>query len=147
MENDWVQDAFPAAVFPLPFRVLSLICLGILGWATNLHGLHALGLDPIGALNLKVHHSTRMPLPTDRNSGFKHFPHPSSSYVPIYRLFASCSIWCFLLWCIYRYATYENLIYVDVFKYLPAVAILGLLTGLFCPFEVLEAPHRDAFLL
>ena len=34
-----------AASFPLPYRVFVLSGLGILGWATNLHGLHALGID------------------------------------------------------------------------------------------------------
>jgi EXS family len=144
------DDTQSAASFPLPFRVLFLICLGILGWATNLHGLHNLGLDAAGALDLRVHDTisvTRLTLPTNRSPGSKYLSHPSSSYIPVYRLFAFCSIWCFTLWCVYRYATHQNVLLVDIFKYLPAVAALGLLITLFCPFNVLESPHRDALLL
>lgn len=147
MANEWEdEESFAAAIFPLPFRALSLICLGLLAWATNLHILHTLGLDATSALDIRAHDSVRTPLPTSRNSGFRFLPHPSTSYNPIYKLFASCSIWCFFIWCIYRYTTYENLVYVDVFKYLPAVAALGLLIGLVAPFDVLESPYRDALL-
>jgi len=150
MDYDWGEESSPTATFPLPFRVLFLICLGILGWATNLHGLHAFGLDATSALDLRVrdHISTTRPtLSTIRSSGLKYLSHPSSSYGPIYRLFACCSIWCFMMWCIYRYATYQNVLLVDVFKYLPAVAALGLLIVLFYPLDVLESPHREALLM
>lgn len=147
MENVLEEQAFAAAIFPLPFRVLSLICLGILAWATNLHGLHSLGLDATSALDIRAHDSARTPLPTNRNSGFRFLPHPSSTYGPIYKLFAWCSIWCFTFWCIYRFATYQNLAYVDVFKYLPAVAALGLLIGLLAPFDLFELSFRDALLM
>jgi hypothetical protein len=52
-----------------------------------------------------------------------------------------------MMWCIYRYATYQNVLLVDVFKYLPAVAALGLLIVLFYPLDVLESPHREALLM
>ena len=47
--------------FPLPYRVLALGAVGILGWATNLHGLHLLGIDATSALELSTrsaHHSS-----------------------------------------------------------------------------------------
>ena len=42
-----------AASFPLPFRVLVLAGTGILCWATNLHGLHILGIDAAAALDIR----------------------------------------------------------------------------------------------
>lgn len=136
--EDWDQDTFSAAVFPLPFRVLFLICLGILGWATNLHGLHTLGLDATNALEIRIHDS-RIALPTTRS--FR------TSYGPVYRLFAACFIWCLTFWSIYRGVTYQNLLYVDVFKYLPAVAALGILIGLVSPLDILQSSHREAMLV
>ena len=35
--------------FPLPYRVLVLGAVGVLGWATNLHGLTLLGIDAASA--------------------------------------------------------------------------------------------------
>jgi hypothetical protein len=139
--EDWDQDTFSPAVFPLPFRVLFLICLGILGWATNLHGLHTLGLDATNVLEIKAHDFART---TPRNAGFRFL---STSYSPVYRLFAACFIWCLTFWSIYRVVTYRNLLYVDVFKYLPAVAALGVLIGLVCPFDMLQPSYREALLV
>ena len=57
MDHDRVREELAfSAHFPLPFRVLFLGCLGILGWATNLHGLTALGIDAASALELSTHH-------------------------------------------------------------------------------------------
>ena len=42
-----------SASFPLPFRVLSLIGLAILLWATNLHILHLLGINVPKALDFR----------------------------------------------------------------------------------------------
>lgn len=41
-----------SSAFPLPFRVLSLIALAILLWATNVHALALLGIDVSAALDL-----------------------------------------------------------------------------------------------
>jgi hypothetical protein len=147
MDHNYDYEDSSAAVFPLPFRVLFLICLGILGWAMNLHCLHSLDIDATSILDVRLPDHAQNPLPTIRTAGFKHLPHPSTTYSSIYRLFAFYSVWCFALWCLYRFATYQNTLAVDVFKYLPAVAALGLVISLVCPFDILEAPLRDAFIL
>ncbi|KAG2150900.1 EXS family-domain-containing protein [Suillus clintonianus] len=136
-------DAVPLSTsFPLPFRVLFLIGLGILGWATNLHGLHLLGIDAGSALDL---HSGRIFLPTTSSS-----PRPSSSprvaYMPIYRLFAGYTAWCFAGWSFFRLATHSNAMLVDAFKFIPALSSLGVLTTLICPFELCQKRERDLFL-
>ena len=49
--------------FPLPYRVLALGAVGILGWATNMYGLNLLGIDAATALELSTRQSK--PRPSD----------------------------------------------------------------------------------
>jgi hypothetical protein len=142
MDERWIQDAQPASIFPLPFRVLFLLSSGVLAWATNLHGLHLHAIDGSSVLRLD-----RSSLPTIRSSGSKQAARPPSSYLPVYRLFSYCAAWCLCIWLMYRYSTTNHVEYVDVFKYLPAVGVLGLVIGLVCPFDVLELREREKFLL
>ncbi|KAF6763076.1 EXS family-domain-containing protein [Ephemerocybe angulata] len=46
-------DFHQAVDLPLPYRIFLLLGLGILGWATNLHGLEALDVDVVAALDLR----------------------------------------------------------------------------------------------
>ncbi|EIW82874.1 EXS-domain-containing protein [Coniophora puteana RWD-64-598 SS2] len=136
------QDALPLAVtFPLPFRVLFLVGLGILGWATNLHGLQRQRIDAPNVLELSG--SPYIPLRTSA----PHSPTLNSTfYSPIYRLFVKYSAWCFFTWVMYRLATRSNVYLVDVFSYIPAICALVVLTVLICPYDVLQKRERDAFL-
>ncbi|KAG1878372.1 EXS family-domain-containing protein, partial [Suillus subluteus] len=136
-------DAVPLSTsFPLPFRVLFLIGLGILGWATNLHGLHLLGIDAGSALEL---HPGRAFLPTSSSSS-RVSSSPRVSYMSVYRLFAGYASWCFAGWSFFRLATHSNTVLVDTFKYIPALSSLGVLTTLICPFELCQKRERDVFL-
>ncbi|OCH92320.1 EXS-domain-containing protein [Obba rivulosa] len=147
MAPDVTEELLFSAAFPLPFRVLCLAGLGILGWATNLHGLYASGIDPISALDLRTHDGGRLtPLPTSRTSGLKSVVHPSTVYRPVYRLFIAYSIWTFLSWTIFRYASYGDVYIVDAFKFIPAIAALWLFMVIICPFDVFQKPERDRFL-
>src|ERR1700733_13009495 len=94
-----VESTFPI-LFPLPFRVLFLAGLGILGWATDLHGLELLGIDTASTLELRAPEGfrSRSPLPTQSSPGYKLFTQPSTPYTPVYRLFVTYSVWCFLSW-------------------------------------------------
>lgn len=143
-----------AAVFPLPFRVLFLGGLGILGWAANLHGLSVLGIDAAAALELSTHQSGRLttsdytpntPLPTTR-SGWKFAPHPSSVYAPVYRLFLQYTVLTLVGWLLYRHATHGDIEMVDVFKFVPAVTTLILLILLVSPLNLCERKERDKFI-
>lgn len=141
MDERWAQDVQSAATFPLPFRVLFLLSSGVLAWATNLHGLRLHGIDGPSVLRLD-----RSSPPTIRSPGFKQIIEPPPSYRPIYRLFFNCATWCLFIWVVYRYSTINHVEYVDVFKYLPAVGVLGLMIGLVCPYDVLELHEREKFL-
>jgi len=136
-------DAIPLTTsFPLPFRALFLIGLGLLGWATNLHGLHILGIDAPSVLEL---HSKRAFLPTSSPPP-RAIPSARASYAPIYRLFVVYSTWSFAGWSFFRLATSSNTMLVDSFKYIPALSFLGVLTTLICPYEICQKRERDMFL-
>ncbi|EMD37342.1 hypothetical protein CERSUDRAFT_114018 [Gelatoporia subvermispora B] len=137
-----------SAAFPLPFRVLCLAGLGILGWATNLHGLYAFGIDPVSALDLRRHDDSRLTtsLPTTRGHGWKSIAHPSTVYGPVYRLFIAYSVWTLFAWTAFRFATYGDVYLVDTFKFVPAVAASCLCMALICPWDVFQKAERDKFL-
>jgi hypothetical protein len=139
-----------AATFPLPFRVLCLAGMGILGWATNLHGLNILGIDAAAALELRKasteYAPLRAPLPTHQGPGFKLFLNPAATYYPIYRLFAVFVAWCFIAWSIFRLLTRGDVVLVDIFRYVPAICSLGVLVVLICPLDVFYKRERDMFL-
>lgn len=141
MDERWIQEVQSAATFPLPFRVLFLISSGVLAWATNLHGLHLHAIDGPSVLRFD-----RPALAATRSPGLKNAIQPSLPHRPVYRLSFYCAAWCLSIWFIYRYLTLHHIEYVNVFKYLPAVGALGLVTGLVCPFDVLELREREKFL-
>ena len=169
MRSDFSDELYFSAAFPLPFRVLALAALGVLGWATNLHGLHVWGVDAAGVLDLNGHDSghrltSTSPLPTsvsaDRRTGGWRHQH-QQTYVPVYRAFAAFGGWVLACWAVFRYAAGAGsgagadaadgdggvgVGAVDGYKFVPAVAALGALTVLVCPFQVAYKPQRDKFL-
>lgn len=150
-----------SANLPLPFRVLVLGGLGILGWAANLHGLTALGIDAASALELSTHHQSRTaaasgalaspvpppdtPLPTTR-TGWKLVHHPAAVYGPVYRVFAWYALATAATWALYHHATRGEPELVDVFKFVPGVLALCLVMILVSPFDVWEKRERDKFI-
>lgn len=148
MDNETDELSFVVA-FPLPFRVLFLAGAGILGWSANLHGLRLLGIDAASALDLHAHeHGSTTPLPVDsRHRGPKSPPDPSALYYPVYRLALWYGIWCTFSWTIYRTATHGSPIFVDYFKYIPAVCALVVLMFTVSPCNVVQKRERDAFLM
>lgn len=147
--NGQVEIPF-AALFPLPFRALFLAGMGIVGWATNLHGLNLLGIDAISVLGLRKtsqeYSPVRVALPTHRGPGFKLVPNPAAVYDPIYRLSAAFILWCFFAWAVFRMTTHGNVVLVDIFRFVPAICALGVIIVLVCPFDVCHKRERDMFL-
>ncbi|KAF7315514.1 Protein-er retention protein [Mycena indigotica] len=132
--------------FPLPFRVLVLAGLGIVGWATNLHGLDLLGVDAVSAMDLRVEANLNSHLPAHLTTGPKPPSHPSVIYHAVYRLFAAYAVWCFLCWGVFRYLTWGDMALVDAFGYIPAIAALVVLMALVSPIDILYKRERDKFL-
>jgi len=144
-----VEREIPWTVsFPLPFRVLVLAGMGILGWATNLHGLDLVGVDVVTAMDLRTNegNQTRPPLPAHRTGGFKRVSNPSTIYLSVYRIFIAYSIWCMSSWVLFRYATYGDLVLVDVFGYIPGVSAIVVLLVLILPANVIQKHERVKFL-
>jgi hypothetical protein len=133
--------------FPLPFRVLALAGLGVLGWATNLHGLDLLGVDAVAAMDLRVDaNQPNAHLPPHLSGGPKHPSQPSIIYTAVYQLFAAYSLWCFISWAMFRYLTYGNMSLVDAFGYIPAISALVVILVLICPIDAFYKRERDKFL-
>ena len=130
-----------AASFPLPYRVFVLTGIGIFCWATNLHGLHALGIDASSALDIHpgVHDAIRL----------------SSSGPPdiwglaraVYRICVGYAVVVFSSWAAFRLAVRESADAVDLCKWIPAVTGLLLVLLSITPSNVLERRVRDMFLL
>lgn len=152
MSNEADDSSF-IAIFPLPFRVLFLVGLGIWGWGANLHGLYLLGIDAANALDLRPRDSpdgTLTPLPISRSSsqrGFKFVQDPASYYAPVYRLAGFYTVFCTISWMLYRYATFGDVAEVNTYKYIPALCALGVCMGLISPLNTLQKRERDVFLL
>ncbi|TRM69383.1 EXS family-domain-containing protein [Schizophyllum amplum] len=122
--------------FPLPFRALLLVGVGVLAWATNLHGLHRLRIDAAAALDLR----TPTPLPAAHD----HLP-PHALYAPVYRLFASYASWCFVCWLAFYALSRGDPVRVDVYGWIPAFCALGVVLALFAPANILERNERERF--
>ncbi|THV02410.1 EXS-domain-containing protein [Dendrothele bispora CBS 962.96] len=129
-----------ATSFPLPYRVLSLAGIGILGWATNLHGLDALGIDVISTMDLDLRKNT------GDSFSSKHNKSAADVYRAVYRIAFAYASWCLLSWILFRFATRSNTVLVDVFGYVPGVTALVVLFVLVCPFDIMYKSERDKFI-
>ncbi|KAJ7072174.1 EXS family-domain-containing protein [Mycena amicta] len=132
--------------FPLPFRVLVLAGLGIVGWATNLHGLDILGVDAVTAMDLRVEANPNSHLPPHLSSSPKQPSHPSVIYNAVYRLFGAYTVWCCFCWAVFRFLTWGDMALVDAFGYISAIAALVVLLALVSPIDTLHKRERDKFL-
>lgn len=135
--------------FPLPYRVFVLIGLGILGWASNLHGLSLCGIDPSTVLELRpLSQRSRSPLPAPIHvgGGYRQIVDSSLLYVSLYRMFWTYSLCCSVSWACFRYATGGQRDLIDAYGYIPGTTALVLVAILICPFNILFKSDRDRFL-
>ncbi|KAK0195433.1 EXS family-domain-containing protein [Armillaria mellea] len=145
MDDARLDDEVNWAVsFPLPFRVMVLVGLGILGWATNLHGLKIFSVDAVSTMELRVDPSQQ---PISLRIAGVHLSTPSSTYGPVYRIALAYFSWCFTSWALFHYLTYGNAVLTDVFAYIPGVSTLIIMFVLVCPFNIFHKRERDKFLL
>lgn len=129
---------------PLPFRVQAVVGLGILCWATNLHGLDYMNIDVISAMDMQIDTSQ---LPHHRNPALKARPTAHSLYRSTYRLFFIYSAWCFGSWVLFRLVTHDDPSRADAFGFIPCVSTLVVVLGLVSPFSIIEKVERDKLLL
>ena len=154
--DDELDDSSFVVAFPLPFRVLFLAGLGILGWAANLHGLRLLGVGAASALDLRTHErasasAPALPLSADVRHAHGAREVSAASTVslcsPLYRLALWYGLWFSAAWTLYRSATYGDAALVNSFKYIPSVCALVVLICMISPFDFMQKPERDAFIL
>lgn len=105
-DHGFDSEAFSRS-FPLPLRILSLITLGLLGWATNLHFLTRLGIDTTSVLDVRVSEHAYAPLNSNAaasNSLPARHLHPSRLFPPVYKLAAVLALWTFFGLAVYTLA-------------------------------------------
>ncbi|EAU91059.2 hypothetical protein CC1G_03227 [Coprinopsis cinerea okayama7 len=154
--NDVHYD--PASVvFPLPYRVFFLIGVGLLGWATNLHGLYKLDVDVVGALELRTEgYQPRLPLTNHRRPSLigqsngsarsNTFMATPTFYQSLYRLILTYSGICLVSWTLFRASTGDNPSLVDAYGYIPALTALIMVFILLTPYNIFFREERAKFI-
>ncbi|PPQ68418.1 hypothetical protein CVT24_004839 [Panaeolus cyanescens] len=133
--------------FPIPYRTLFLVGAGILAWATNLHFLHAFGIDVAGAMDLRGDiASSNGVIPTHRTAAYS-YSTTFTRYNAVYQLFFSYSAFCFASWTIYRFLTRGDPLLVDSYGYIPVITALTILLIIICPYNVFMKEERERFTL
>lgn len=153
--------------FPLPFRVLFLVGLAQLLWATNLHILHKLGLDtswildfrdatpdepPDGPLELDHLQSNGLGLGTPRSRGSSiaglspHRSRPESAklYGPVYKLFLLYTGWVGGGWLLFRTITGGEAEAMERWRGLVGLIAVGAAMGAVAPWRGLGQRERPA---
>lgn len=158
------EDILASSAFiPLPFRALALVGVGLLCWATNLHILHLLGIDVATVLETR---SQKIPLSTPSSP-----PHgsPSESPIPlapaysphtiassssstalypaIYRLFVIYAAWVLITYVAFKMAINGDMRLMNRSRGIVTLASVGVVVGLFCPFNILQKRERDTFMV
>lgn len=130
--------------FPLPYRVLLLIGLGILGWATNLHGLDNLRMDTVATMDLRTD-SQNFNLAIPHHSPTFNHSKAVALYRSVYRIFLSYASVCFVSWTLYRLVTQDDPLRVDAYGYIPVVTTIAILLILICPYNIMFLSEREKF--
>ncbi|PPQ89725.1 hypothetical protein CVT25_014126 [Psilocybe cyanescens] len=124
-DNDEIQYHLS---FPLPYRALLLIGLGILGWASNLHGLDILGVDAVSAMELRTEpYTSNSVMPVHHSTAFKH-----SKVAALYHSVL---------------VTRGDPLRVDAYGFIPVTTAIVILLVLLCPYNIMFLPEREKFTL
>ncbi|KAK7053436.1 protein-ER retention protein [Paramarasmius palmivorus] len=149
MSEPEYDDQIPYSVsFPLPYRVLFMVGLGVVGWATNLHVLDALGVDAPSVLELRSNDpSLPRTITRHRHDSSRTIQGDSSyHYKNVYRIAAGYYLWVSATWAIYAYCTQGDPSLADLYGYLPGIATLVAIGILLCPLNIFYKHERDKFL-
>lgn len=139
------NDTSLAVVFPLPFQIFALVGLEILGWATNLHGLDVAGIDVHNSLELRTDAASSLPAHVHASTS-RQRSSLAALYNSAYRIFVIYSSICFAFWLAWRYTTQGEVVLIDVFGYIPAMASLTIICILFYPHNTFHKAERRKFL-
>jgi EXS family len=147
--NEPIGQLSPFSVaFPLPYRVLFLIGVGGLCWATNLHSLEALGIDTLHVLQIR---GDKPSLPSSLY-GRQYLPHNISSlsyahslHPPIYRLLFVYFAWIAAGWLGFAYFTGGSVVDLDTYKLIPIITWLGVIAATMVPVSTVLQAQRSLF--
>jgi len=132
-----------SAVFPLPFRVLSLVGLGGLCWATNLHILVSLGVDSAQALQIS-HHKALNGLPAHSSPYLPpDSPHPPTLYRPIYRIVGTYISFVASGWLLFYLLTQGDISSLNATKWVPAICFTVILLSIVLPLRDMYGTQRS----
>lgn len=139
-----------SAVFPLPFRALSLIGLGGLCWATNLHILDWLGVDAAQALQIPHHkapnglpsHTPPYLTPDPPYSGPVH-THSSTLYRPIYRIVGTYISFVASCWFLFYLLTRGDIGSLNATKWVPSICCTVILVSTVLPLRDTYGTQRS----
>jgi len=139
-----------SAVFPLPFRVLSLVGLGGLCWATNLHILDWLGVDSAQALQIS-HHKALSGLPAHSPPylppGSSHpgpiYAHSPPLYRPIYRIVGTYISFVASGWFLFYLLTQGDISSLNATKWVPAICFTVILLSIVLPLRDMYGTQRS----
>lgn len=140
-----------SASFPLPFRVLALVGLAIFLWATNLHILHSLNIDPARVLGLDFRDSPTaskseadvgevIDLDLDeKEEGDRCRPH-----LVVYKLGIFYSAWVLGGWVLFRGLTGGDLDRMESWRGLVGAVLFGAALGGLLPYRGVGEWERRA---
>jgi hypothetical protein len=152
--------------FPLPFRVLSLLGLALLLWATNLHLLHLLGLQTGWILSIPARLSSSssggydvldgadsedeeggaggMSMLGGRITGV--WARSRELFGPVYGLFGWYTAWCLVGWGVFRWASGGQEEGELAWRGLIGVTAVGVVVGFVMPYGRLWKRERMVLL-
>lgn len=125
--------------YPLPFRILLLSTITVVGFATNVHILANLGIDTASVLDIRLEQSTP---PTATAA----FVHPTTIYPPLYSLGAVAFAWTATGWLAFRAAAGGEADAAIHWRVLPAVFLVAAAAAVAWPGKALYQRDRFRFL-
>ncbi|GAA5945190.1 Erd1p [Sporobolomyces koalae] len=132
-------------VYPLPFRILCLTFLTVVGFATNLHLLAALGIDTAQVLDIRLDHPPS--ISSNGNSNPPPLVHPTQLYAPLYKLATAGLATTAITWILYRVVTTGSAVDEALaWRWFPATVALALAAACCLPSNVACRRQRFMFL-
>ena len=125
--------------FPLPYRVLFLLGLGGVCWASNLHILDLAGIDTATALQSRPDSSVNVSRPRHPYSNQSYTP----SHASVYKIMSLYFGLIGLSWVLFSLSTGADRTRLDEFRFIPTVTTVGLLFAATVPLSSTYKVYRS----
>ena len=131
--------------WPIPFRVLWLSFMTLVGFATNLHLLAFLGIDTSLVLDIRLDSGVGAPV-SHLPRAAAPFVHPSRLYPPLYSLAALGLAWTAIGWSVFMKLTGGDPIEMVRWRGVPAFVALMVGAVSIAPVNIMYRKQRFMFL-